>query len=342
MTVAMAFAVATFPVTAAQTVTDVDVVSPAQVVQLIEAVRAPSANQDIQSRALNIGNRLLRSARYSEAAQLFAALAERQPASSIVIYSYALATFNDGKALDAEALAQRAFEIANQSKDADRLQRSADALVLLGVIRAVRGDDSAALKALREAIAFAPNHFDAQFSLGRLLFGMGDDNGAIRAFRIATTLKPSHPQALFFLASTQERSGDIVGALTSYRSLIATHPEMFEGHLGLGVLLTKRGSANREEGLKELRRALEINTNLYEARVALGRALVANGQAQDAIEHLERAAQLAPDNPEPHYQLSLAYRRLGRKDEAAAQAAIVKRIHESRRNPKVTGNHISN
>jgi len=334
--IAMRFAVAAFPATAAQTVTDVDAASPEQVVQLIEAVRAPSANQDIQSRALRIGNLLLRRGRYSEAARLFATLAEKQPASPIVIYSYALATFNDGKSADAEALAQRAFEIANGSKDADRLQRAADALVLLGVIRAVRGDDPAALKALREAVALAPTNFDAQFSLGRLLFGMGDDHGAIKAFRIATALQPSHPQALFFLASTLERVGDISAALATYRTLVAAHSEMYEGHLGLGALLLKRGGANTDEGVKELQRALEINSDLYEARVALGRALVANGHAQDAIEHLERAAQLAPDNPEPHYQLSLAYRRLGRKDEAAVQVAIVKRIHESRRNPKVT------
>ena len=83
--------------------------------------------------------------------------------------------------------------------------------------------------------------------------------------------------------------------------------------------------------LKELGRALEINPNLYEARVTLGRALVARGRAAEAVEHLRRAAELAPGNPEPHYQLSLAYRRLGRKEEAAAESDIVRRIHESRR-----------
>ena len=309
--------------------------SPQQVAQLIDATRASIAKPEIQSRALTVGNMLLRSGRYQEAAQLFAALAEKQPTNPIVIYSYALAVFNTGKPAEAETLAQKAFELTNVSRAEDRPQRAADALVLIAVIRAVRGDDGAALKALREAVALAPNHFDAQFSLGRLLFGMGDDNGAIKAFRIATTLQPSHPQALFFLASTLERSGDTAAALTAYRSLIAMHPEMFEGHLGLGGLLLKRGGANVEEGLKELTRALEIDPNLYEARVALGRALVANNHAQEAIVHLERAAQIAPENPEPHYQLSLAYRKLGRKEDAAAQAAIVKRIHESRRTPKV-------
>jgi Flp pilus assembly protein TadD len=77
---------------------------------------------------------------------------------------------------------------------------------------------------------------------------------------------------------------------------------------------------------------------LYEARVTLGRALVARGRAAEAVEHLRRAAALAPDNPEPHYQLSLAYRRLGRKEEAAAESVIVRRIHESRRDANANAN----
>jgi Flp pilus assembly protein TadD len=108
---------------------------------------------------------------------------------------------------------------------------------------------------------------------------------------------------------------------------------MAEGHLGLGVLLLKR-STKREEGIKELQLALQLDPNLYEARVTLGRALISMGRSDEAIEHLRRAAELAPDNPEPHYQLSLAYRRLGNKDQSAAESAIVKRIHNGRRSGK--------
>jgi tetratricopeptide (TPR) repeat protein len=309
--------------------------SPAAVEQLIERVRSSGKDQATISRGLGIGNMLLQARRYAEAVQLFKALAEKQSENPIVIYGYALATFNTGKPVDAEPWAQRAVALANVINDPDRPQRVANALVLLAVIQAVQKNDAAALKSLQQAVALAPNHFDAQLSLGRLLFGMGDNTGAIKAFQTAATLQPQNPQVLFFLATTLERSGDSENALTTYRKLVTLHPKIFEGHLGLGVLLLKRGSSDTEEGVKELTRALEINPNVYEARVSLGRALIAIGNPLAALEHLERAAQLAPDNPEPHYQLSLAYRRLGRKDEAAAQAQIVKRIHESRRNSKV-------
>lgn len=309
--------------------------SEGEVVRVTEQVRA-GANEELFARAVAIANLLLRDGRYEEASQLFGALVERQPSDAAVSYGYALATFNSGNPAAAEPLARRAVTLASATAESVRAQRTADALVLLAVILAVRGNDKEALKSLQHATALAPKHFDAQFSLGRLLFGMGDDEGAIKAFGKAVALQPSNAQALFFLATTLERAGENQAAADTYRKLIALKPGSYEGHLGLGAMLLKRGGADAEAGLKELGVALQINPNLYEARVGLGRALVSRGRPLEAIEHLQRAAELAPDNPEPHYQLLLAYRRLGRKEEAAAQAAIVKRIHESRRSPKVT------
>ena len=65
--------------------------------------------------------------------------------------------------------------------------------------------------------------------------------------------------------------------------------------------------------------------------MTLGRALLTRKLARESVEHLLQAAELAPANPEPHYQLALAYRRLGLNEKAVAETAIVKRIHERRR-----------
>lgn len=324
----------------------------AQVARTVERVRAAAFDDPVLAQALALGGALLREGRFAEAAELFGALAEKRPRDHAVLYGAALATFNAGRAADAEPLARRAVEAALEAlrakpsapraaagAQADAKEgktRASDALVLLGVVLAVRGDDAGALKAVEQAVALAPESFDAQLALGRARFGAGDDVGAARAFRAAVALRPSDAQARFFLATALEHAGDDAGALAAYRELVALQPGSAEGHMGLGVLLLKRGGAGADEGLKELTRALELNPNLYEARVALGRALVERGRAQEAVEHLRRAAELAPGNPEPHYQLSIAYRRLGRKDEAAAEAEIVKRIHESRRGAPAT------
>jgi tetratricopeptide (TPR) repeat protein len=334
---------------------------PARVAQVVERVRSAPVADDAYAQALALGYALFNEGRYGEAAELFGALAARRPGDPSALYGAALATFDAGRAAEAEPLARRAVEAARlaaksagagevgahaQTADAHRQgtdahtqgadaskpdARTADTLVLLAVVLAVRGDDAGALKSAREAAALAPESFDAQFTLGRALYGAGDPAAAARAFSAAAALKPDDARARFFLATSLEESGDGAGALAAYRELAAREPRAAEGHLGVGVLLVKRGGADTEEGMKELARAIEINPDLYEARVTLGRALVARGRAAEAVEHLRRAAELAPGNPEPHYQLSIAYRRLGRKAEADAEADIVKRIHESRR-----------
>jgi tetratricopeptide (TPR) repeat protein len=306
----------------------------AEVQRSIALVREPGSSDEILSRALAIGQSLLRAGRFAEAVELFSVLAEKRPDHFAVVYGQALATFNVGRAAEAEPLARKAMQLATSGPaygEPEKKAEAADSLVLLAVISSVRKADQAALKFLQQALQIAPNHFDAQLSMGRLLFGMGDDDGAIKFLRSASSLQPGNTQAMFFLATALEHRGDLDGALSTYRKLVDMKPDLYEGHLGLGVLLLKQGDGKIDEGLRELTRALEINPNLYEARISIGRTLVARGQPAEAITHLRRAAELAPGNPEPHYQLSLAYRRLGQDDAAAQETAIVKRINESRR-----------
>jgi len=335
--VTLGLVVCVFPASA-----QVNVVSAARVNELIAQVKSKAPDEMVLKNAREVGQFLLNEKRYAEAAQLFEALVEKQPRNALALYGAALATFNLGTPAEAEPIARAAVEAINSASagfsNASREQRgqAADALVLLAVIVAVRGDDQQSLKIAESAVTIAPDHFDAQFTLGRALYSAGDPIRAAQAFRTAVSLNPTDPRALFFLGTTLEQAGDLEGAVRSYRQLVLNQPLAAEGHLGLGIVLVKRGEVN--EGVKELERALVIEPNLYEAQVTIGRSLVAQGRPAESLDHLIRAAQLAPGNPEPHYQLSLAYRRLGRNDKAAEESEVVRRIHESRRAGPATSN----
>jgi tetratricopeptide (TPR) repeat protein len=312
----------------------------AQVVEMIARVRAVSPAEVASLGALPLGRRLLAEQRYSEAYELFGALLEKWPREPAVLYGAALGAFNTGHSAEAERLARTASDIylagsvdkePPKSMATEQRLRGADALVLLAVILGARGADSEALKSVRRAAAIAPEHFDAQFTLGRAQYSVGDAAAAVKAFRTALALKPDDTRTLFFLATALEGAGDLNAALDAYRDLVTRQPRAAEGHLGLGVLLIKRGGVDVEKGIQELKNAVGINPNLYEAQVTLGRALLARKLNRESVEHLQRAAELAPGNPEPHYQLALAYRRLGFNDKAVEETAIVKRIHELRR-----------
>jgi tetratricopeptide (TPR) repeat protein len=311
-----------------------------QVAKLVEQVRARPTDPARVEEALHAGYELLAAARYREAWPIFEAMLEVAPRDMRVLYGSALVHFNLGEIKRAEQLARAAFDSASAASVLttakgnaypDARRRAADALVLLGVVLAVEGDAGGALKTVEQAVALAPDNFDAQFALGRARYGAGDLVGAAKSFRAAVELRPDDARARFFLATALEGASQTGDALAAYRELLTLRPDSADGHLGLGALLVKLGGAQTDEGVKELLRAISLNGDLYEARMTLGRTLVRLGRAQEAVEHLERAARLAPGNPEAHYQLALAYRRLGKRAEAERENGIVKEIHAARR-----------
>jgi Flp pilus assembly protein TadD len=305
---------------------------------LIARLQQAPADASIQNESRTIGIELLRETRYEAAVDLFMALREAVPSDPAALYGGALALFNLRRLAEAEVWARAAVEKSLAGRSGTLAPNTspifgspADTLVLVGIILAVKGDNAGSLAALTRAVEIAPGNFDAQLALGRALYGAGDPPGAARAFRAAVALRPTDTETRFFLCTALEKAGDDVGALAAYRELIAVAPNVAKGHLGLGVLLVKQGGAAENGGIRELQKALALDDKLYEGHVTLGRALIRARRETESIEHLKRAAELAPDNPEPHYQLAIAYRRLGRREEADIESAIVERIHQSRR-----------
>ncbi len=251
------------------------------------------------------------------------------PKDTLSIYGNSLALFNLRNYSDAKSSLEAGIAIL--SKGVENNQFLADFLVLSSVISAVEKKNSQAIATLERAVKLAPNHFDANFSLGRAYFGNGDIDKSIISFRQAAAIQPQNSRARFFLATALERAGSNIEALAEYRKVLEIDPNNSDGNLGLGVLLIKTEGNKSVEGLKVLKKSVEINANLYEGQITLGKTLIRLNQVMEAIEHLQKAAELAPNNPEPHYQLAIAFRKLGRKADAEAETEKVKKIHQNRR-----------
>ena len=252
-----------------------------------------------------------------------------KPKDPLSLYGKALALFNLQHTSDAETKLDAAILILSRTKDNDPLL--ADSLVLSGVIAAVQNKRSLAVEKLEKAIELVPGHFDANLSVGQAYFENGQIDKSIAAFRHAVSIQPGNLKARFFLATALEREGNSREALKEYSSMLRISPTSVEGNLGLGVLLLKTDGDNSVDGLKALQRAVTLDNQLYEGQITLGRTLVRLNRATEAIEHLKKAAEMAPNNPEPHFQLAIAYRKLGRRADADTETEIVKKIHESRR-----------
>ena len=83
-----------------------------------------------------------------------------------------------------------------------------------------------------------------------------------------------------------------------------------------------------DQAIEHFTRAVQLEPEFTEALIGLGKSLVSAGRAQEAVAPLQDAVRLEPQNPNAHYQLSFAYRRLGREPEAQKELAAYKETHE--------------
>lgn len=81
-------------------------------------------------------------------------------------------------------------------------------------------------------------------------------------------------------------------------------------------------------------RASKLDANFADAFLGLGFALNAASRFAEAIPPLETGVKLQPANPTGHYQLAIAYNRVGRKEDAKREAQLQKeaadRIEQAR------------
>jgi tetratricopeptide (TPR) repeat protein len=83
-----------------------------------------------------------------------------------------------------------------------------------------------------------------------------------------------------------------------------------------------------DDAIDHFRRATDAEPNFTEALIGLGKSLVSAGRPQDAVAPLEQAVRLDPANPNAHYQLSFAYRRVGRDQEAEKELVAYREDHD--------------
>jgi len=167
-----------------------------------------------------------------------------------------------------------------------------------------------------------------------------------------TEVAPNSHQLFLFQAQDAEARGDQEAAIGYYKEAIRAKPETVGVHFGLGVVYVKSGKYDEaaHEFLNELQLnpndslalwrlgelelrtdpakakghleyAVSLNTNLPQAALAYGRALLMTGDSQDAISQFRRVVQLAPEEDSVHYLLAVAYRTLGKPQEVKEEIA---------------------
>ena len=133
---------------------------------------------------------------------------------------------------------------------------------------------------------------------------------------------PSDVKALLDLGLTRLRLGKVDAAIADFRRAQEKEPALAEVQTDLAYALWTGGHV--DDALSAARAALLLDPNDASAHRYVGRLLLLKGgDRSEAIAHLERAAQLNPEETDAHFDLAMAYRSVGDPPNAWAQLRLL-------------------
>ena len=229
------------------------------------------------------------------------------------------------------------WELGRQSEALVQLDRCLeltpmrlDALVAAASIHTQRADYRSALKYLVRALEIDPSNPRIYVCLPSVLLEMGDTELASRVMAMAQRMEAQTPALLVNWAVYYMRCKQWHHAIASCRRALAINPAESLAHLNMGIALMMLG--RHAEARESLSCSLSDDMNAASARRKLGELALMEGPWADAAEQLSIAVERGSDDDDAWLQLTIAYLKCGRKEDAAG---VVKNLDASKaRDPK--------
>lgn len=133
-------------------------------------------------------------------------------------------------------------------------------------------------------------------------YNTGEYEAAVLDLREAINLDAGRAEVWCNLAHAQAAKGEEIEAEASFRKALELKPDLDQAVSGLGVLLLAGGRPG--ESISFLENFMADESPSIRTMIAYSRALAAAGRHSDAVATLERAASIAPGNPDVKVELS--------------------------------------
>ncbi len=179
----------------------------------------------------------------------------------------------------------------------ERLPQSQRLRLQRGVVLAMKGrfDDSKA--SFDKAVELDPDNGLIHVALALIYMQMDRVPEAVEVLRARKSVTPDDPLVHWFLGEALNRQG------------------------------TRPGSPEEEEAMEALERAVELQRDLQQAQVLLGKMLLRRGDLERAATHLEIALKIDPDNLAAVYQLAQVRQKQGNRE---AAKELFSRVQEAK------------
>ncbi len=229
------------------------------------------------------------------------------------------------RAPEAQDLLKRGTEFGkagDMEQAAPLLQRAtaldpdlADAHFNLAIVERRRGRLDAAIASMRRVIEVRPEDFEAHMRLGSWLTEQGSHAEATRMYERAAALQMDSREAWLRLAQSYEEAGRVKAAVGAYRRVMGLLSQD-DPALSAALFRVAMQAGDGPMAVEAARKLLASRPG-HEGFIALGEALLLNGEADAAIAEYQKAVALAPASAAAQVALGSAYAQLGRAEAAA-------------------------
>ena len=179
---------------------------------------------------------------------------------------------------------------------------------------------------LRRMVELDANSYRTHLLNAAVLEAQDRDDEAIQAYRAALQAEPDVPGGHYQLGVVLTQTMRLDEAVSEFQKELEVDPYHVLAEIRLGEIYVYR--REHEKAIPSVRAALELDSKSALAHGALGRAYLLARRVDEAAEMLERSVKLDPDDKQTRYQLSIAYRRQGRREEADREFAVFSRLSQ--------------
>jgi len=184
----------------------------------------------------------------------------------------------------------------------------------------------AAVEILQEGRKVFARSPQLELALGVAYYGLRRFSDAADCFLRTIRMAPEVEQPYVFLSRMLDQAEDKLPQVTeAYAALAKAKPDDYLAEFLYGKALSIQ-SGDRRQIESLLRKSIALKGDFWESHYELGILLERGRDFAGAAGEFQRAIELNPTSPTPHYHLARVYERLGKRTEAAAEHAAHERL----------------
>jgi tetratricopeptide (TPR) repeat protein len=192
--------------------------------------------------------------------------------------------------------------------------------------------DRAAIAVFASGVRDFPGSLKLHLGLGCTYFVVGKQEEAAKTLLKAIKIEPNNRLAYLLLGKTYEQAASLRMAVEeAFRAYLGRHPPDPWAYYHYAKILTLEAQTASKPDFQEakthLQQALSLNPRFGEACVEMAILLQAEDQNQASLPFLARAVEYDPSLAAAHYRLGLAYRRLGKRVDAAREFGVSEKLN---------------